>query len=286
MSDEAQRRLERRVSEDPELIERLKKAWARTLVWTVCEKCRQEIAGPLIAGPFYEEHAAECLKEREAVIVPPGASRRGTRMSVVRYPSAGSVTGRAVKDPYWWRSTIKAGEDRVLFFDATRPSFFDTNWHYGAQLPPGFAFYLYGVSLIPDATAPVEEVARVHDHGVLRMRSTNLDMTVQAGRVVMDDQPRVAGQAAEDDEILSIKGDEVIGSMKRMVNMRHRGPVRDLTVSNRPIEILSDFAFQWELLLRQPVQRDTALMLVMFGVAVKGLVPSGGGIVEAIDDGT
>lgn len=201
-----------------------------------------------------EERAAkarrEALYDSEAPAFGP--------MKVVPIPGPGAVAGRPRKEPLVDREIIQRGVRQIDFFVNNRVFAFppqdgssqtkqfgrDCNVQgMGGCLPSGWHFYWYGWSIVPDATAHADEVARLIDAGYVEFRfATSTLITVPLSSVVrkLDDS---------------------------------RAPY-DVTVSGRPVEIQALEAFRVSLFFPgakgAPVG-GFGLKCVLHGLTLKGI---------------
>ncbi|MCC6752012.1 MAG: hypothetical protein IT371_30450 [Deltaproteobacteria bacterium] len=194
----------------------------------------------------------EALYDTEAPSFGPGPVR------VVPITRAGIVAGRPRKEPLVDREIVQRGVRQIDFFVNPRVFAFppqdcapqtklfgkDCNIQgMGGCLPQAWHFYWYGWSIVPDATAHADEVARLIDAGYVEFRfATSTLITVPLSSVIrkLDDS---------------------------------RQPY-DVTVSGRPVEIQALEAFRVSLFFPgaegAPVG-GFGLKCVLHGLTLKGI---------------
>ena len=262
MSDAHLRKLESEyaATQDETVLEKIKREWARSACYRVCGVC--DLRVPESAWIEHE------LSHRPQTT--PGGLR------VVTIPATGVVGGRPGKFPLYDRVVIEPTLSQVEFFTSFDRRIWNTNvFGSGNQFPPGQTFYLHGLSLVPDARANRDDVLRVYDQGFLEFRTAQATLGEWPARVVVDDQPHVEEQDADDLELARCyEAGEIMPEPEqagRLVRLRNPGPVRDVTIAGRPLTLTGGSAFQFRLGLGEPVETPTPIMLVLYGILVRGI---------------
>lgn len=260
MSDEAERELERKVAQgDEDALDKLKRAWLRTQVYRECPTCKADVPDGV-----WEEHQAE-----HKASLPSG----GSRLRTVPIPTGGLIAARPRKNPVYDRIVIPgdSGATQNRFFAGDSKPIWETNLNRGT-MPHATHLFWYGVSLIPDARAHPDDVALIYDTGLLRVDFASTRLLELPARIVTDDQPTIETQEGEEQQQrMAWEARSVLHPDPRVTRLRCDGPVRDVTISTKPIEIASMDSVRFSLEVEPGIQRDTGIMLVLFGVLLRGI---------------
>lgn len=262
MSDKKERELERAAANgDEDAMDRLKREWLRSQVYRSCSECNADVPDGVWA-----EHQAAHEKEAEA------KANRPSGMRVIPVPAPASIGSRPRKNPLYDRVVVPAGgASHSRFFVGESKPIWETNLG-RPLLPEQSHFYWYGVSLVPDARAHPDDVALIYDTGLLSVSFGNTRLLDLPGRVVMDDMPTIQTQDGEEEQQrVAWEAQSVLNPDPRFTRLRNEGPVRDLTLSGRPIEIHALQDVRIELDVEPGIQRDTGVMLVMFGILLRAI---------------
>lgn len=260
MSDEEVRRIERRVLQgDASALEELKTAWARHSAYEACSRC-----GATVPAPGMEEHRRTCSSTQP---------RSGT--GLIQIPIPGVVGARPRKHPYFHHAWLTPGEHAFDFFRDVRSDtpLWRTNFPApGGSLPTGSTMLLYGISMVPDATSRPADVFDVWDTGAVELVVGNNRFHSWPMREIMGEQPRVAVQNREEDEIAAMLEARVLDrEPARAIRLRSEGAVRDLCVSGRPIELFSQANFHVRVELGCDLMQRVGLMCVLYGIPIIGI---------------
>jgi len=126
--------------------------------------------------------------------------------------------------------------------------------------------------LIPDARAHPDDVALIYDTGILSANHLGKPLLTFPGRISMDDMPTIEAQDGEEEQQMAAwKASSVLDPDPRVVRLRRQGPVRILTVADRPLELTSLRNVRFSLSVGQGIQRPTGVMLVLFGLLFMGI---------------
>jgi hypothetical protein len=268
-NDSKTRGLEREFARDgdEDTLDRLKVQWLRSIEWRECPTCMAQVPTEI-----WDDHQDEHVQDG------PQAGRRTTLqggMRVVQIPESPAVASRPVKMPLYDHEYLEPGQDHVYFFsDTSGKPLWRTNLPgAGGEMPQGWCFFWYGVSLVPDASARPEDVLRVWDRSSIELVFGQHRLNQWPARELMTDQPTVVEQEAENEELrhFEFEAKEIMHEPLRAVNLRSQGPVRNVTISGKPIQITSPDPFRIELRTEAEIAFRVGLMLVLYGLPLRAI---------------
>ena len=213
-------------------------------------------SGEIDPSIFLESKHAGPPGDYEEIPTPPGFGM-GMRVVPIPKPPTGFMPA---KQPLYDRQVLAVNSEQAAFFRSPRdPSGYRSNvlGEFGC-MPAAHHYYLYGITLIPDAATASDDLLKVWNEGVLEFRfASRVHLTIPCRDVMLDPKE------------LPISEDEIS-------NLAHSDKgVRDLTVSGRPIEIVA--LEDWSVYLRAPVNRKDPLgfMCVLYGILLAPNSPLG-----------
>jgi len=261
VADERIRALEReyKASENPDVLEQLKRQWLRSIEWSECSRCKAHV--PL---ETWESHLEDHAKESPRLVT---------------IPAPASVAIRPKKMPLYDHEWLNPGMTEISFFANTGKDLWRSNFPgHGGSMPDYYRFLWYGISLLPDGDADPEEVIFVRDRATLSFRFQDSNFMNWPARIVIGDQPYREDQEEEVEELrnLEISAATAMPSTaelyltRRALRLRHEKFARNVTVSDRPIEIRGG-QFSVDLKLHGDVSSPVGLMVVLFGICMQPL---------------
>lgn len=274
MGDKKTRELERQYAAgDDDALDKLKREWLRSQSWHECAECNGTIPHDI-----WEEHKATC-----------GTRARTGSMPVVAIPAPATTAGRPIKMCLYDHVWVEPDRPRqqVAFFSRTDKPLWRTNLYgQGESLPYGQHLFLYGVSLVPDARAPRDDVLAVWDTGRLSLRLATTTLNEWPAREVMGEQPALVADASESEDMVRFEMEASEAMMKppserspllgveppqRLVYLRSQGAVRDMRIAGKPIALAALQSFRWVLDVDAALAEQAGFMVVMYGILMRGI---------------